>query len=114
MKFNKLIGVLVLIISITWGCNTAADDSKASGTKQNTKSDQIKVQQSQTPKTKAVSGVDQYGRSPGDPHYGHNHGVGEGHGTPQLNTSPQAAPTDGGPDKYGRMPGDAHYGHNHE
>ncbi len=51
--------------------------------------------------------LDQYGRKPGDEHYGHNH-------PPQTNqNNVQAQPQEGGPDNYGRKPGDEHYGHNH-
>ena len=58
---------------------------------------------------------DAYGRMPGDPHYGHNHGPGEhhhghehghhGHGHDDHHH--------GEADRYGRLPGDPHYGHNH-
>jgi hypothetical protein len=41
-------------------------------------------------------GPDQYGRAPGDEHYGHDHGDATG------------------PDRHGRAPGHEHYGHDHE
>jgi hypothetical protein len=51
--------------------------------------------------------VDQFGRAPGDQHFGHNHPQGQGHGA-----APSAPPASG-PDKFGRQPGAEHYGHDH-
>ena len=110
MKTIKIACIVFIIASITWGCNQ--DSSGDSGSKQDTK--QKQVQQTQAPALQAPTGeVDKFGRKPGDPHYGHNHGS-EGHQpATQLNTPSQITPT-GEPDKYGRKPGDPHYGHNHE
>ena len=51
---------------------------------------------------------DAYGRLPGDPHYGHNHGPHEPHHEHHDHGHGK-----GEPDKFGRLPGDPHYGHNH-
>jgi urease accessory protein len=66
---------------------------------------------------------DAYGRMPGDPHYGHNHGPGEhhhhdhdhhDHGHKQHGHHHEHHDHgQGKPDAFGRMPGDPHYGHNH-
>ena len=50
---------------------------------------------------------DAYGRLPGDPHYGHNHGPHEHH------HDHGHAHAHGERDAHGRLPGDPHYGHNH-
>nr|WP_295461601.1 urease accessory protein UreE [Mesorhizobium sp.] len=53
---------------------------------------------------------DAFGRMPGDPHYGHNHGPDHdhhGHGHHHGHEH------HGDADKFGRLPGDPHYGHNH-
>ncbi|MDP3897011.1 MAG: urease accessory protein UreE [Mesorhizobium sp.] len=55
---------------------------------------------------------DAYGRAPGDPHYGHNHGPDHEHGHDHSHHGHD----DHGhrePDRFGRLPGDPHYGHNH-
>lgn len=64
--------------------------------------------------------ADAYGRMPGDPHYGHNHGPGEhhhhDHGDHRHHHDDHHHGHDqrqGERDAYGRLPGDPHYGHNH-
>ena len=73
---------------------------------------------------------DAYGRLPGDPHYGHNHGPHEPHhdhdhhdhghhghehrhGHDHHDHHHDHGHSKGEPDKFGRLPGDPHYGHNH-
>lgn len=78
---------------------------------------------------------DAYGRMPGDPHYGHNHGPGEhhhhhddhhaeahSHSHAEAHAHSHSHSHDhhhehhahgGERDKFGRLPGDPHYGHNH-
>lgn len=67
---------------------------------------------------------DAYGRMPGDPHYGHNHGPHEphydhdhhGHGHDHHHGHEHGHDHGHGrgePDAFGRLPGDPHYGHNH-
>jgi len=66
---------------------------------------------------------DAYGRTPGDPHYGHNHGPNEPHHDHHKHDHNAHdhghhhdhghGHGDGKPDKFGRLPGDPHYGHNH-
>lgn len=73
---------------------------------------------------------DAYGRLPGDPHYGHNHGPahdhhghhhdhdhhGHDHGHSHGHGHGHGHDHDdhhGRRDAYGRLPGDPHYGHNH-
>lgn len=52
---------------------------------------------------------DNFGRSPGDEHFGHNH--------PPKPAAPPAAPAPakkGEKDGFGRSPGEEHYGHDHQ
>lgn len=60
---------------------------------------------------------DAYGRLPGDPHYGHDHGPGEHHHDHHAHDHGHGHGHDdrrqGEPDRFGRLPGDPHYGHNH-
>ncbi|MGB3503217.1 MAG: urease accessory protein UreE [Mesorhizobium sp.] len=61
---------------------------------------------------------DAYGRLPGDPHYGHNHGPNEPHHDHHDHDHDHGhehghSHGKGEPDGYGRLPGDPHYGHNH-
>lgn len=68
--------------------------------------------------------ADAWGRMPGDPHYGHNHGPhephrhdhGHDHGHVHEHHGDQHGHghhAHGERDKFGRLPGDPHYGHNH-
>jgi len=62
---------------------------------------------------------DAYGRMPGDPHYGHNHGPGEHHHDHHHADEHDHHGHDhhhhhGERDAFGRYPGDPHYGHNHD
>lgn len=64
---------------------------------------------------------DAYGRLPGDPHYGHNHGPDEHHhhhpddhhAHAHDHRHGQGDHGHGEADRFGRLPGDPHYGHNH-
>ncbi len=59
---------------------------------------------------------DAYGRMPGDPHYGHDHGPGEHHDHGHRHDHDHGhghGHGHGEPDRFGRMPGDPHYGHDH-
>ncbi|CAG1014337.1 MAG: urease accessory protein UreE [Rhizobiaceae bacterium] len=55
---------------------------------------------------------DAYGRMPGDPHYGHDHGPGEHHHGHHAHGHGHGH-GHGEPDRFGRFPGDPHYGHDH-
>jgi len=119
MKVIKITCILFIMTSITWSCNQGSSGEKESiGNKQDSKEQvQSPAQQTQPPvlQTNPTGEPDQYGRKPGDPHYGHGHAPGESHQQPanQLNT-PQATPLSGEPDSRGRKPGDQHYGHDHD
>jgi len=54
---------------------------------------------------------DAFGRPPGDPHYGHNHGPDEHHHHGHDRDHHQHGNDEA--DRFGRLPGDPHYGHNH-
>lgn len=57
---------------------------------------------------------DAFGRMPGDPHYGHNHGPDhDHHGHGHHHGHEHGHDHHGDADKFGRLPGDPHYGHNH-
>lgn len=110
MKFVKIACILFISASITWSCSQDSSGNKKS--KQDSKKQVQQQTQSPVLQTTPSGETDQFGRKPGDQHYGHNHGSNEPHTPTPTNTQP-AAPT-GGPDKYGRNPGDQHYGHDHE
>ncbi len=118
MKIKTIAFLIFVVTSISWGCNQSGSGDKESSTNiQDQKKEQVQapVQKTQASQQAGTSGeADQFGRKPGEAHYGHSHASDQ----PHTNTAPQKAqqgtPTDGGPDKFGRNPGDAHYGHNHE
>lgn len=56
---------------------------------------------------------DSYGRSPGDPHFGHSHGPGHDHHAHHGHDEHDHH-GHGERDRFGRLPGDPHYGHNHD
>jgi len=116
MKFKKIACIMFLVGSITWGCTQSGE--KESSDKQSSKKEQVKppVQQTQSPQVESTpSGeVDQFGRKPGDPHYGHGHAPGEAHQQPASPANTQEAAPTGEPDSRGRKPGDPHYGHDHD
>lgn len=107
MLIKNFTSILFLVMLINWGCNQSGEQ-KNSVNEQIPQKEQIKVPEQQ----KTPSGdLDQYGRSPGDAHYGHDH--------PSEEPSAQKIdsiqkPALGEPDQYGRKPGDPHYGHNHQ
>ncbi len=105
MKVFKITSVVLIITLITWGCNQSGE-KESKGKRQDSKPAQVQ-------QTSPTGDVDQYGRKPGDQHYGHDHDINSHQPATQLNT-PSAIPPTGEPDKYGRKPGDAHYGHDHE
>jgi len=113
MKVKKIASILFITASITWGCNQSGSEEKESnGNEEGSKLEQVQVPEKvQAPvQNEAQSGdADQYGRLPGDQHYGHDHPV----ETQQNQTNTQQQNLNGGPDKYGRNPGDEHYGHDH-
>ncbi|MFT4660631.1 MAG: hypothetical protein ACI8XB_000899 [Patiriisocius sp.] len=107
MKIFKCICILLLITLFSVSC----DQSKPKSTKvkiPSAKKEQVKVPKQQ--KTESIK-VDQYGRSPGHPHYGHKHATGE-HAKETVDST--LIPAVGKPDKFGRPPGHPHYGHNHK
>lgn len=111
MKVLKITCILFISISIIWSCSS----NESSGTKQNTTNKQASpTQQTQTPalQTSPAGEPDQFGRKPGDPHYGHGHAPGEHKSANPANTL--QTPAAGEPDSRGRMPGDQHYGHDHD
>lgn len=111
MKSAKLIGIAFVAASILWGCNESQERPQP---EKSLRDGQVQSSgQQETPSGEA----DEYGRMPGDEHYGHDHPPQDQQqtnaaqqGTPGQT---QSAPQDGEPDQYGRMPGHAHYGHDH-
>jgi len=119
MKVLKIACIVFIVTSITWSCSESGE-KKSSVNKQESKQEKVKkpVQPAQSPQLQTTATpageTDQFGRKPGEAHYGHNHASDQPH-TPPVNSAntPQVNPT-GGPDKFGRNPGDPHYGHDHE
>ena len=119
------------MISLTWGCSESApEETEANQTEQVIEQTEAPILEKKdiTPVTidpaaaeaAAASGPDEYGRMPGDEHFGHAHAPKDA--TQATQASPTGAapfaspitPASGEPDKYGRNPGDEHYGHDHE
>ena len=133
MNIKKLTGILVLIAVITWSCNQSSGEGESKVIGKGVEKEQPQTSGDKTPvpqqnvqttspqTTPAAGELDQYGRKPGDQHYGHSHApkdqAATNEGSP-VQTNPaqssplQSTPT-GEPDQYGRMPGDEHYGHTH-
>lgn len=119
MRTKKIASILLIVASISWGCksnsstdNESIDKEQVQQTEQVQQKEKIQLKE-QVQQEKSPSGEpDQYGRKPGDQHYGHNHAPAGQQPENKTNTQPQN--TTGEPDKFGRKPGDPHYGHNHE
>ena len=123
-----ILGALQLVDIYFAFIKSDSNDGKTNGTTKSLKSNdlntqdpnptQLNVQQPPVQNTTPANGEpDQYGRLPGDEHYGHNHPPQNQQQTiqpptQQLNT--QQPNLSGGPDKFGRNPGDEHYGHDHQ
>ncbi len=101
MQINKFKGIIFFVMLIICSCGQ-------SGEEQNSVKEQVKVP---TQQTTPSGDLDKFGRSPGDPHYGHNHASNE-HSGQKIDSTQK--PTSGEPDQFGRKPGDQHYGHNHQ
>ena len=140
MKLQHIAGLLFILISLTWGCNqNAAEETEVDSSEQvlekekapSPENKELKPFEVEVPGAADASGggtasgePDQYGRIPGDEHYGHGHApdndqpgnqVAAPTGAPFATGAPATgAPAATGPDKFGRNPGDAHYGHDHE
>jgi hypothetical protein len=130
MKLQYIAGLLLIMTSLIWGCSQSAPEET-----EESQSEQV-IEQTEAPSlekkditpvtsepaadTAATDGPDQYGRMPGDEHYGHAHAPkDETQGNPASPAvgapfASPAAPASGEPDKYGRNPGEEHYGHDHE
>jgi len=107
MQINKFTFLIPLLTLLIWACSQSGEQ-KNSANQRAPQKEQVKAPMQE----KTSSGaLDEYGRSPGDPHYGHNHGTDEQSGP--KNDSIQK-PTSGELDKFGRKPGDPHYGHDHQ
>jgi len=105
MQINKL--TILLAILFFWGCGQS-ENQKSSGAEQAPKKEQVEApKQQNTP----VGAPDKFGRSPGDPHYGHDHPSQEPSNQPIDSIQ---KPASGEVDQFGRKPGDPHYGHNHQ
>jgi len=124
MKLVKHVGIALVAATVLWSCNEEHPESgKIVPGKKAPEREQVRPELIQTPGTQqapAAGEPDQYGRMPGDAHYGHDHPILEDEqnnqnqtGSPMQQGSPVQQPADGEPDAYGRMPGDAHYGHDH-
>lgn len=112
MKLKNFTPILLITLALIWACNQSDAEKKANtGNEQNTKQEQVKTTNQQAPPT---GEVDEYGRKPGDEHYGHNHAPQDNSQQGSQTTTKQATPTGGEPDKFGRKPGDEHYGHDHQ
>jgi len=107
MKAKIILSTILIVASISLGCNSA--DQKSSANEQVQQKEQVKAP---AQKTTQSGQVDKYGRKPGTQHYGHNHSTTEKHGSNQ--SAKQQQPAAGEPDKFGRKPGEPHYGHNHQ
>lgn len=116
MKFKIITSLLFVSLSITWGCNQSSSGEKeTSETEQPPQEEQVQtLEQPETPpiEVDASGEPDQYGRKPGDQHYGHDHPPQDAQQQIQTNTQ-QETPPSGEPDKHGRKPGEEHYGHDH-
>ena len=108
MKAKIILSTILIVASISWGCNSA--DQKSSANEQVQQKEQVKAPAQKATQSVQSGEVDKYGRKPGTQHYGHNHSPTEKHGSNQPNAQPAA----GEPDKFGRKPGEPHYGHNHK
>ena len=110
MNIKKIAGIICIMTFVIWGCKQNADEKQSN--QPSLKSQQVPepVPQQQVPvQTQTQTGeADQYGRLPGDEHYGHSHSTEIQQN--QLNTQQNL---NSGADQYGRLPGDEHYGHDH-
>ena len=117
MKVKRIVCVALFVASLAWGCNQSGSDLQESNEiEQSTQEERepVQEQQKQIPGQQAApSGeADEYGRMPGDEHYGHNHPPQDQQPLDTTNQLQQETKP-GEADKYGRMPGDEHYGHDH-
>ena len=103
MQINKVTSIMLFVALIMLSCNQSGDQ-------QNSAKEQA-PQKEQVQQNTSSGELDAFGRSPGDPHYGHNHASDQQSG--QQNNATQK-PANGEPDQFGRKPGDEHYGHNHK
>ena len=111
MNTTKIASMMLIIASITWGCNqSSSEELKTSGNEQIQQKEQVKAPKQQE---KPAGEVDQFGRKPGEQHYGHSHSSSEKHPTGKQPNA-QQKPASGEPDKFGRKPGEPHYGHGHQ
>ncbi len=124
MKVKNISGLILIMTLVIWSCNnSSSSDADRPSLKQDdptqtqqttpTNTEQIELKTPQQNTTQAGE-PDQYGRLPGDEHYGHNHPPQDQQQTIQPNINTQQNNLNGGPDKYGRNPGDEHYGHDHQ
>ncbi|MCA1764356.1 MAG: hypothetical protein ABR574_00815 [Cryomorphaceae bacterium] len=116
MDLKKYLGIALMAVAL-WSCG----ENEPKKQKSNDVDKSPKQEQKSAPAQDAApSGeADEYGRMPGDEHYGHDHPPAS---QQQQQDNPmfqkKEAPTgedlkNGEADEYGRMPGDEHYGHNH-
>lgn len=118
MSIVKHLGIAVLAVALLSSCDQKSPENHkiVPGNKTPEKVETLPPA-SATPQSNTNSGQpDQYGRMPGDAHYGHDHPLleeelnNQGGQVPMQQQQQQGS---GEPDAYGRMPGDAHYGHDH-
>jgi len=105
MQINKL--TILLAVLFFWGCSQAGEQ-KSSGKEQAPQKQQVEAPK---PQNAPAATADKFGRSPGDPHYGHDHPPQEA-STQQIDSTQK--PASGEADQFGRKPGDPHYGHGHQ
>jgi len=125
MKFRNTTFILLVLATFTFACTQSTPDGSSNNAADQTQSAKpaptLKKAAEQPKTIQSQAGApDEYGRLPGDPHYGHNHPPADQQQQPTITTKSgqtiqagQAGQT-GELDKYGRKPGDPHYGHNHE
>ena len=113
MMIRKIVSIIIIATSITWGCNQGGSGKTESNGNEHVQ----KEEQVQTPVQQETQplGLDTYGRKPGNEHYGHDHPpAGPQDQQQQIQTNPQQESASGEPDEYNRVPGDEHYGHDHQ
>lgn len=118
MRLVKHLGLALIAASVVSSCNdNSVNEQKNNRVTPSPQQEQIQQQeQVQTPgqlNTPSTGEADQYGRLPGDAHYGHDHPPQDQNIQPGSPAIQQQTTPAGGPDKYGREPGHAHYGHDH-
>lgn len=123
-KLSTIILGALLIVAVYFAFIKGDNDGKAKEVTKSLKSDDVNNQNTttnpvtiqppvQNTTTPANGEPDEYGRLPGDEHYGHSHPPQDQQNQTTITPPSTQQNLEGGPDKYGRNPGEEHYGHDH-